>query len=171
MTPFRASEAAAVDLSEASRQYVKAVAALNHDSAGYVLVSTNAQQFHVADQDVANVKRVYQTSLTERNSVREKLRHAIATKDDTTRLGYQLTHTFRAKTEAGKLMLDSAKFLVNLHGVVLPSRQAHNFPFYTDESNRDFFMGIAPPLPPPPPPMAPPTPSQVRAYLKEPMQR
>ena len=171
MTPYRASEAAAADLAEGSQAYVAATAKLKHDSTSYVLMSSAAKEVPVSDQDLAQFKRFYQAALTDRNLVVSKLRHASATKDDTTRLGYQLAHVFRAKTEKGQLLLDSAGFLINAQGVVLPSRQPHHFPFYTDDSKRDFFMGMPLSPPPSPPPLAPPTPSEVRAYLKAPMER
>lgn len=171
MTPYRASDAAAVDLAEASQQYAAATTTLKHDSAGYVLVSSTARQFNTPDLEVATVKQAYQMALTKHNSLVAKLRHAFATKADTTRLGDQLTHVFRAKTEAGQLLLDSAAFLVSPRGVVLPSRQAHNFPFRNEEWDREEFLGMAPTPPPVPPSLEPPSPSEVRAYLKQPMRR
>ena len=147
MAAFRARDAAALDLPDASRRYVAATAKLNHDSAGYVLVSTTAQQFHTSDQDVANVQQMYQQALANRDSARAALRRVVASQNDTTRLGYRLAHVFRANTSEGKLTLDSAGFLVNLHGVVIANVPAHSFLFVSGPSNRARFLGIAPPPP------------------------
>lgn len=168
---FRASEAAAFDLPDARHAYEAATTSLAEDSADYVLLSTTARQFHPSDLDVANAKQMYQTALTNRSKARTELRHLAASKDDTTRLGYRLFHVFRANTADGKPVLDSAGFLINLHGVIITNAPPRNFYFAQTPSNRDAFMGTPPPPPPPPPPMAPPTPAQLKAYLKEPMQR
>lgn len=147
MTVFRASDVAALDLPEARRRYEATSAKLTKDSAGYVLVSTTARQFGTSPQDVAAVKQVYQNSLANRDSARVQLRRSIASTTDTTRVGYQLTHVFRANNAEGKLIADSAGFLVNLHGTVIANVPAQYFLFYSGPSNRARFLGIAPPAP------------------------
>lgn len=172
MAVFRASEAAAADLPEASRQYAAAKGKLRHDSAGYVLVSTTARQFHTSDQDVANVKQVYQMALVSHDSARATLRRVIAAQHDITLLGYRLAHVFRANTPEGKRTLDSAGFLINLHGVVIANVPAHNFPFSGGPSNRARFLGIPPAAPAEETiPFAPPTAAQLKQFLKEPLRR
>ena len=147
MSVFRTSDVAALDLPEASRRYEATSAKLTKDSAGYVLVSSTARQFNPPAQDVAAVKLVYQHSLANRDSARAQLRRIVATTADTTRVGYQLTHVFRANSSEGKLIADSAGFLVNLHGVVISKAQPHYFMFYSGPSNRARFLGLAPPPP------------------------
>ena len=145
MTVFRASDVAALDLPDAKRLYEDTNAKLAKDSAGYQLVSSTARQFNTAAQDVAMVQQVYQKSLANRDSARVRLRRAMAMATDTTRVGYQLTHTFRANNSEGKPVADSAGFLVNLRGVVIANVPPRYFMFYSGPSNRARFLGIAPP--------------------------
>lgn len=147
MTAFRSSDVAALDLPEASRLYRSTSAKLSKDSAGYVLVSTTAREFNTSAQDVAAVKQVYQNSLANRDSARVRLRRVVALATDTTRVGYQLTHVFRANNSEGKLIADSAGFLVNLRGVVIANVAPQYFMFYSGPSNRARFLGITPPPP------------------------
>ena len=173
MTPFRAGEPATMELRGARCYYASAKAKLLHDSAAYVRASAKARQSPISDEDLAYVKMDYQASLTNLQGSRAYVRGLLATQEDTTRLGYRLFHVFRAKTEEGKLLLDSAGFLVNPHGVVICNVDAHNFYLNSGSSNREQFLGIAPTPPPPPPvpPVIPRTPEQIKAYLKAPMQR
>ena len=147
MTVFRNSDVAALDLADAGDLYKRTSTKLSKDSAGYVLVATTARQFHTSAEDVAMVKEVYQSSLANRDSARARLRRVVATASDTTRVGYQLTHVFRANNSEGKLIADSAGFLVNLHGVVISNVSPQHFMFYSGPSNRARFLGIAPPPP------------------------
>lgn len=171
MTPFRAGEPATLELPGARHFYEMAKAKLLHDSAAYVQAAATARQSQLSDEDLAYVKLDYQASLTDITGSRAYVRHLLATKDDTTRLGDRLFHVFRANTEAGKLMLDSAGFLVNPHGVVICNVSARNFYLSNGSSNREQFLGVAPTPPPPPPPPQPQTPAEFKAYLREPMRR
>lgn len=147
MSVFRASDVAALDLPEASRLYASTSAKFTKDSAGYVLVSTTAREFHTSAEDVAIAKRGYQKSLANRDSARARLRRVAALATDTARVGYRLTHVFRANNSEGKLIADSAGFLVNLRGVVIANVAPQYFMFYSGPSNRARFLGIAPPPP------------------------
>lgn len=173
MAPFRAGEPATLEMRGARRYYASAKAKLLHDSAAYVLASANARQAHTSDEDLAYVKMDYQASLTNLNGSRAYVRNLLAAQNDTTRLGYRLFHVFRAKTGKGELMLDSAGFLVNKHGVVICNVSARNFYLSSGPSNREQFLEIAPTPPPPTPtpPTTPRTPEQLKSYLKAPMQR
>lgn len=53
----------------------------------------------------------------ERDSLRQAI-HAVPAARDTARLGYYLTHSFRAKNKLGALVLDSVEFYVDKAGRV-----------------------------------------------------
>jgi hypothetical protein len=66
---------------------------------------------------IAKYKAAWQRSIVRTDSLHKRIDSLLAV-SDTTRLGYLITHTFRAKNKMGGLVLDSARFEVQKNGQV-----------------------------------------------------
>lgn len=100
------------------------------DSADYALMAASRKDAAISAQDVALVKQRFIASAELRDSWRATVWKTIANRHDTTRVGYQLRHVFRARTAEGQVVLDSVGFIVYDNGNRVCNVQAKHFAIF-----------------------------------------
>jgi hypothetical protein len=148
ITAWRLGTVAKADLPMARQRYLDAVAKVQHDSAGFALVTQMGAKFGIAAADVALVEDRYRSSARERDTCSAQLRQLVATQNDTTLVFYQLVHTYAFKDEKGRTVRDSVQFNVGKQGVVVPLE------YYRISPRDKAPHAPASSLPPPPAPPA-----------------
>ena len=103
---------------------------VSRDSANYASVAASSKDSAVLAQDVARAKQRFVASADLRDSWRATVWETIANRHDTTRVGYQLRHVFRARTAAGQVVLDSVGVIVYDNGKRVCNLQSKHFAIF-----------------------------------------